>query len=207
MKRLVLLLVGTLLTCWAADAQLLGFGARIGIGTGSYEFNSVPIEGGTLEPVGDRVGGYQAALLLRLSLPTFIFVQPELQFSQRDYVFGIKYPSQPKEYRNIRAYRMDIPLLLGFKFGSVRIFGGPVWRVGSHQYAHGESKIPLEVTFNDNDIAAVGGASVEFDGVFMEIRYTGYLEKTTSVVKVARERKEVAVTHDGTVQINFGILF
>ena len=207
MKRLVLLLVGTLLTCWVADAQLLRMGARIGIGTGSYEFDSVPIEGGSIEPVGDRVGGYQAAIFFRLSIPTFIFIQPELQFSQRDYAFGIKYPSKPQEFRNIRTYRMDIPLLLGFKLGSVRIFGGPVWRIGSHQYAYGDSNIPLEVAFNDNDIAAVGGAGVEFDGVFIELRYTGYLEKTTSQMRVAGERKEVAVNHDGTVQINFGILF
>lgn len=207
MKRLVLLLVGTLLTCWAAEAQLLKMGARIGIGTGSYEFDSIPIEGGSLEPVGDRVGGYQAAIFFRLSIPTFIYIQPELQLSQRDYAFGIKYPSKPKEFRNIRTYRMDVPLLLGFKFGSVRIFGGPVWRIGSHQYAHGNSKVPLEVTFNDNDIATVGGAAVEFDGVFIEMRYTGYLEKTTSQVRVAGERKEVAVSHDGTVQVNFGILF
>ena len=207
MKRLVLLLVGTLLTCWAADAQLLGFGARIGIGTGSYEFNSVPIEGGTLEPVGDRVGGYQAALFMRLSIPTFIFIQPELQFSQRDYAFGIKYPAQPKEFKELRTYRLDVPLLVGFKFGSVRIFGGPVWRIASRQHIRGGGDVPFEVSFNDNDIAAVGGAAVEFDGIFVEVRYTGYLEQTTSEVRIAKELKTVDVTHDGTVQINFGLFF
>lgn len=206
MKRIVLLLVGSLLTCWAAEAQLLGFGARLGIGTGSYEFDSIPIEGGTLESVGDRVGGYQAAIFMRLSIPTFIFIQPELQLSQRDYAFGIKYPAEAKKYENVRTYRLDVPLLLGFKFGAVRIFGGPVWRLGARQYARG-GDIPLDVTFNDNDIATVGGAAVEFDGVFMELRYTGYLEETSSQVRVAGERKRVAVKHDGTVQVNFGILF
>ena len=73
MKRIVLLLVGTLLTTWATDAQLLRFGARVGIGTGSYEFDSVMIEGGTLEPAGDRVSGYQAGLFMRLSLPTLLY--------------------------------------------------------------------------------------------------------------------------------------
>lgn len=207
MKRIVLLLVGTLLTCWATDAQLLGFGARLGIGTGSYEFESIPIEGGSLEPVGDRVGGYQAAVFMRLSIPTFIFIQPELQLSQRDYAFGVKYPSEPKEYKNVRAYRVDVPLLVGFKLGSLRIFGGPVWRLGSSQHTRGGGDVPFEVSFNENDIAAVGGAAVEFDGVFIELRYTGYLEQTTSEVRIASQRKRVDVTHDGTVQINFGLFF
>lgn len=206
MKRIFLLLVGTLLTVWAADAQLLGFGARIGIGTGSYEFDSVRIEGGTLESAGDRVGGYQAALFLRLSIPTFIYIQPEVQLSQRDYIFGIKYPSLPKEYKNIRTYRVDVPLLLGFKFGSLRLFGGPVWRIGARQYAQG-GDTPFDITFNDNDIAAVGGVGVEFDGIILEVRYTSYLEQTTSEVVVAAQKEQLKVKHDGTVQINFGIFF
>lgn len=200
-------MVGTLLTCWAADAQLLGFGARIGIGIGSYEFDSISIDGGTLESVDDRVGGYQAALFMRLSIPSFIFIQPELQFSQRDYIFGIKYPSYPKEFQNIKTYRLEVPVLFGVKLGSLRVFGGPVWRIGARQYAKG-GKTPFDITFNNNDIAATGGISVEFDNVVMlELRYTKYLEQTTSEVTMASQHRELKIDHDGTVQINFGVLF
>ena len=207
MKRFFTLLIGVMLTCWAANAQLLGVGARVGIGTGSYDFNTVAINGGTLEPAGDHSGGYQAALILRLSIPTFVFIQPELQLSQRDYSFGIKYPSKAKEFKNLRTYRLDLPLLVGFKFGAVRIFGGPVWRLGSRQQLQGSGTTPFEVTFNDNDIAAMGGASVDFGGIFLDLRYTGYLEKTSSTAKVAGEKRQIAVDHDGTVQINFGLMF
>lgn len=179
----------------------------MGIGTGSYDFDSVPIEGGTLEPAGDRVSGYQAALFLRLSIPTFIYLQPEIEVSQRDYIFGVKYPSEPKEFKAIRTYRLDVPVILGFKLGSVRLFGGPVWRIASKQYSKGGGPTPLGIRFNDNDIAAMGGLGVEFDGVFFELRYTSYLESTSSEIKVAAETKHVDVTHDGTVQINFGVFF
>ncbi len=203
----MLLLVGTLLTCWVADAQLLRFGARIGIGTGSYEFDSISIEGGSLEPAGDRVSGYQAALFMRLSIPTFIYIQPELQFSQRDYIFGIKYPSYPKEFQNIKTYRLEVPVLLGIKLGNLRLFGGPVWRIGERQYAKG-GKTPFDITFNNNDIAATGGISVEFDNVVMlELRYTRYLEQTTSEVMVASQHRELKIDRDDTIQINFGVLF
>ncbi len=206
MKRILLLLVGTLLTVWVADAQLLKFGARVGIGTGTYDFDSVSIDGGSLESVGDRVGGYQAALFMRLSIPTFIYIQPELQLSQRDYIFGIKYPSTSKEFKTVKTYRLDVPLLLGIKLGSLRLFGGPVWRIGARQYTQGGST-PFEVSFNNNDIAAMGGIGVEFDGVILEVRYASYLEQTSSEVLVASERRELKIDHDGTVQINFGFLF
>lgn len=207
MKRLIFLLVGVLLCAWSAEGQLLRMGARIGIGTGAYDFESLSIDGGTLEPAGDRVGGYQAALMLRLSIPTFIYIQPELQFSQRDYIFGLKFPSEPKEYKTLRTYRLDVPVLVGFKFGSVRLFGGPVWRIGSKEYVRGVGDTPFEVIFNNNDIAATAGVGVEFDGLLVEVRYTGYLDQTSSMVKVASSRHKVGVTHDGTVQINFGLLF
>lgn len=207
MKRITLLLTCFLLVPWVADAQLLGLGVRLGIGTGNYEFDSVPIEGGTLEPAGNRVSGYQAAVFLRLSIPTFIYLQPELQLSQRDYIFGIKYPKTTKEFKDIRTYRLDVPLLLGFKLGNVRLFGGPVWRIGSKQYSKGSGPTPLRVNFDDNSVAAMGGIGVEFDGIFFEVRYTGYMEQTTAQLKVAEQRKTVDVTHDSTVQINFGLFF
>lgn len=207
MKRFLLLGIVTLLTLWRADAQLLGVGARLGLGTGTYEFNSINLDGATLEPAGDRVGGYQAALFVRLSIPTFIYIQPELQLSQRDYVFGIKYPSTAKEFKTLRTYRLDVPMILGFKFGNMRLFGGPVWRIGSKQYTRGSGKTPFDVVFNNNDIAAMGGLGLEFDGIFMEVRYTSYLEQTKSEVKVADAKRQVEVTHDGTVQINFGLFF
>lgn len=207
MKRIILLLVGTLLISWAGSAQLLSAGARIGIGTGSYEFDSVSIDGGTLEPAGDRVGGYQAAFFLRLQIPAFIYLQPELQLSQRDYVFGLKYPSEPKEYKTLRTYRLDVPVLVGVKFGNVRLFGGPVWRIGAEQHNKGGGATPFDVIFNNNDIAAMGGVGLEFDGVFVEVRYAGYLEKTSSRVKVGERSSKVEINHDATVQINFGLFF
>lgn len=207
MKRIIFLLVGTLLVAWSASAQLLGFGARIGIGTGNYNFNSVAISGGTLEPAGNRVSGYQAALFMRLSIPKFIYIQPEVQLAQRDYVLGFKHPTQPKEFKTVRTHRVDIPVLVGIKLGSVRLFGGPVWRIDSQQQIEGGSTTPFDIIFNDNDIAAMGGVGIEFDGVVIEVRYSGYLKQTKAEMKVASERREVDITQDNTVQINFGLFF
>lgn len=81
-----------------------------------------------------------------------------------------------------------------------------MWRIGSKEYVRG-GDTPFEVIFNNNDIAATAGVGVEFDGLIVEVRYTGYLDQTSSMVKVASERQKVEVARDGTVQINFGLLF
>lgn len=207
MKRITLLMATLLALVGSANAQILGFGARVGIGTGSYHFNSVPITGGTLEPTSDRVSGYQAAIFMRLTIPRFIYIQPELQLSQRDYVMGIKYPAEPKKYKTVRTHRVDVPLLVGIKLGSVRLFGGPVWRIDSRQSIDGGGETTFNVVFNDNDIAAMGGLGVEFDGVLLELRYTSYLKQTSTEMIVAQERKEVDILKDHTIQINFGFFF
>lgn len=207
MKRLSLLLATTILLVWSSNAQILGFGARVGIGTGTYDFHSVPITGGTLEPTGERVSGYQAALFMRLSIPRFIYLQPELQLSKRDYVVGIKYPSEPKMYKTVSAHRIEVPLLLGIKLGSVRLFGGPVWRIGSREQVMGGGDTSFDIIFDDNDVAAVGGVGVEFDGVFFELRYSSYMKKTTSEMVVAHKKHEVDILKDHLVQINFGLFF
>lgn len=207
MKRIHLILAATLLIAGTANAQILDFGARVGIGTGTYDFHSTPIQGGTLEPAGERVCGYQGALFMRLSIPHFIYIQPEIQLAQRDYIIGIKHTSLPKEYKTIHTYRVDFPLLMGIKLGAVRVFGGPVWRIDSQQQVKGGGTTPFNIIFNNNDIAAMGGIGVEFNGILFEVRYSGYLKQTSSEIRVAKENKKVDIVEDNTVQINFGIFF
>ena len=48
MKRIVALGVGLLLALWAADAQLLKFGARVGLNTGVYDFEDVHFADGVM---------------------------------------------------------------------------------------------------------------------------------------------------------------
>lgn len=78
MKRFIVIWLATMLACWAADAQVLRFGARVGLNTGAFTFDQVTIDRHTIAPTVDRSSGYQVGLLMRLSIPKFIFVQPEL---------------------------------------------------------------------------------------------------------------------------------
>lgn len=207
MKRFILLWLATLLALVAAEAQVLRFGARVGLNTGAYTFDQITIDRHTIAPAIDRSGGYQVGLMMRLSVPKFVFVQPELDLVVRDYAFALHKPSRVAEHKNIRTLRLELPVMLGFKIGAARFFGGPVWRIDSHQYYKGEGPTPFEVRFNDNDIAGMAGASIDLDGLFVEVRYMQYLKEITSEITLSGQSADLVVQDDNLFQISFGVMF
>lgn len=207
MKRLIITGLALLLAHWAADAQVLKFGARVGLNTGVYDFEQVPIEGGSIVPVSDRCGGYQVGALMRFSIPHFIYIQPELDVLLRDLSFGIRQEGQPMEYKNIRVVRLEMPVMVGFNILAAHFFAGPVWHINTRQYNRGAGKTPFELRFDDNDVAAMVGAAIDFEGIFMEVRYMRYLRQTDVEMRIRSESEKVDISHDDMLQISFGVLF
>lgn len=207
MKRLILTGLGLLLALWVADAQVIKFGARLGLNTGVYDFEQVPIEGGYVVPVADRSGGYQAGILLRFSIPRFVYIQPELDLLLRDLSFGIRREGEPMEYKNLRVVRLELPVMVGFNIFSAHFFAGPVWHLSTKQQLRGAGTTPFELGFEDNDVAAMVGAAIDFDGIFMDVRYMRYLHQTEVDMRVAGDGTVVNVSNDDMLQISFGVLF
>lgn len=213
MKRILLLVA--LVGLWStthntkALAQPLRFGVRAGLNTGIYSFDDVKLPTGTIKSVADRSNGYQVGALMRISLPLFIYVQTEMDLVVRDYDFAIQSAgSSPTSYKSVRTTRLDVPLLVGFKVLGARFFCGPVWRIYSHQHnRQGSSHEPLEVVFDDNSLSAAIGAAIDFNRLFVEIRYQGYLKQTHSRVKLAGTKGELDVDHDQLLQLSFGVMF
>ena len=207
MKRLILAGLGLLLAHWVAEAQVLKFGARVGLNTGVYDFEQVYTEAGTVVPVADRCGGYQLGAMMRLSIPHFLYIQPELDVLTRDLAFGVKQEGEPMQYKNIRVVRLELPVMVGFNIAAAHFFAGPVWHISTRQHSRGSSSTPLELRFDDNDVAAMAGAAIDFDGIFMEVRYMRYLRQTDVEMRVSTQRTMVDVAHDDMLQISFGVLF
>ena len=207
MKRILLIWLATMLACWASDAQLLRFGARVGLNTGAYDFDEVRIGSYTIAPASDRSAGYQVGVLMRLSVPHFIYVQPELDLTLRDYCFALHRPSRAAEYKNLRTARIELPVMVGFKIGPARIFGGPLWRIDAHQFYKGDGEVPIEIRFNDNDIAGMAGAAFDIEGLFVEMRYVRYLKQTHSEVLLNDQTARLVVNNDNLLQISFGVMF
>lgn len=192
-----------------AQAQPLSFGIRAGLNTGVYNFDDVRLATGTIASVADRSNGYQAGVIMRISLPVFLYVQTELDVAMRDYDFAIKPLGEGKTtYKSVRTTRIEVPLLVGFRVAGARFFCGPVWHIHSQQRSgQGTSYDLLEVTFDENNLAATIGAAIDFNRLFVEIRYQGYLKQTHSRVKLAGTKGSINVEHDQLLQLSFGMMF
>lgn len=203
----VLLLWGP--TTTRVAAQPLAFGMRVGLNTSTYGFDTVYLPEGSVEATTDRSGGFQAGLFARLSIPFFIYFQPEINLVMRDYGFGIRgADGGVLDYNSLRTLRFEVPVLVGVKVVGARFFGGPVWRVHSSQQLRSRSSGErLEVRFDDNDIATTLGAAIEFGELFVEMRYLFYLGQTTSRVSYAGSEGDLEVNHDDLLQISFGLFF
>ena len=111
------------------------------------------------------------------------------------------------QYKNIRVVRLELPVMVGFNIAAAHFFAGPVWHLNTRQHSRGSSSTPLELRFDDNDVAAMAGAAIDFDGIFMEVRYMRYLRQTDVEMRVSTQRAMVDVAHDDMLQISFGVLF
>lgn len=207
MKRLILMGCTLILALGVAEAQILKFGARAGLNTGVYNFDKTQFDGGYVVPAADRSGGYVVGIFTRLQIPHFIYFQPELDMLVRDVSLGIKLDDEPMEYKNIRTMRIELPVMVGFNIAAAHFFAGPVWRISTNQHYRGAGSTPFEIKFNDNDVAAMAGAAIDFEGVFMEVRYMRYLHKTEGKMKIAGQSTNVEVSNDDMLQISFGVVF
>lgn len=207
MKRIIIICLAIMLSGWAAEARIIQFGARVGLNTGAYSFDKITIDKYTIAPAIDRNGGYQVGLIMRLSIPSFVYIQPELDLVMRDYSFALHSPSRVAEYKNLQTTRLELPIMMGIKIGAARFFGGPVWRLDSRQHYKGSGETPFRIRFNDNDIAAMAGVAIDLEGLFVEVRYMQYLKETASEITLNSYTRTLTVQNDNLFQISFGVMF
>jgi len=101
------------------------FGIKAGAATTSVpEYN---LTGGTsynIEALKDAAWGFHAGVFLRLTL-LGIYLQPEVVFATNTYEYNVTVATAPAVLKKQTFNRLDVPVLLGFKLGPLRINAGP----------------------------------------------------------------------------------
>ena len=199
MKRLILLalLVGAF---GLQSYSQLQFGAKAGLMTASSnldknitdfspdsDYEEIKME------AQDAKAGFQAGFFGRLSI-LGIYVQPELMFSSTN--SRVKVTKQygtatqdTKEFVKTQSFnKVDIPLLVGGKFGPLRIQGGPV---GSFMLSE---KSAIEAAFDEETVNEkfnsatwgyqIGVGADFFNFLTFDFKYEGSLSKLGDNVKI-----------------------
>lgn len=204
MKHFFLLLLALALA-GAASAQRLQLGVRGGINTVDQRFDPVEIDGTRITAGGCRVG-YDVGFALRLNFTRHFHLQAEANYVFANY--GYQLSGKYTRSAQLRNERLEFPVELGIHIGKVvRLFGGAVFRAAESQ--HSTAGHIFRASFNDRDIAIIGGIGLDIGKFFLDFRVSGYPDahswNTFTVANSAPRRIRVGrtLTYGGSIGFFF----
>jgi len=181
MKKKFLLLLFTIGLLQVTVAQVR-FGIRGGINDIREDASPLTI----INQIGEEVAevglnntklGLVGGLILQAQFGIFV-VQPELLLSSNTYeyqVVDLSSPNLESELAEERFRYFDIPLLLGFKFGPLRLQAGPE----AHIYVSSTSDL-IDLDFyresiDDFTFGWLGNVGLDIWNLMIDLRYEGNL--------------------------------
>lgn len=204
MKKLFVVLLGLALGAGTVSAQVLKVGIKGGVNTTSYSFKSVTLGDMRVSPGSSSGVGYHLGLAVRLSIPKFLQIQPELLYSTRDYRYAIDSPGTLSRAR-FSAKRLELPVMVGFNIRAFRLYAGPVFQLtASVRESNAQG---LEVDYHNSDIAIHAGVGVDIRKFFIDARYTTFTGNRYNQFTGQGVSKRVKITTDDQWYVSAGFFF
>jgi len=122
MKKLLFIVLATFIAIPAFSQ--IKFGLKVGIGTTTVPTYNVSSGTNTIDALKTASYGYYGGIFLRLSL-LGIYLQPEAVLASNTYDYNVTQGSNPTALMKQTFNRLDVPVLLGIKFGPIRLNAGP----------------------------------------------------------------------------------
>lgn len=178
MKKLI---VGfSLLTCFLtfqANAQIR-FGLMAGLSSSQLNRETAQANGVSVA-IQDANYGYHFGLFGRAKLTKHWYLQPEVAFNSSSVDFKVSDFSEnvmdkvlTEKYRNL-----DIPLMLGYKLGPLRLEAGPT----GHVYMASKTELDeiggYEHKFNDFNLGYQAGFGLDIWKLMISLRHEGNFQK------------------------------
>lgn len=195
MKRIFFITTLLVLSAFFAQAQFLTFGVKAGLNSTSLKFDEFNVNVKEFSDIKikphETKFGYHFGVLARVKVLA-VFIQPELLFSSVSSTINIKSSlnDNVNEIAKVKFNRIDIPILVGMKFGPARVGLGPVatFNVSSGTDAKNKfADIIKDYTKVSNTATFGGQVGVGLDilkKITLDVRYEFGLSKLTKGVKI-----------------------
>lgn len=176
--------------------------AQISLGLrGGLNFTKLPSETFTVGPaqittLPDSYTGFHIGLMGQIKLPGF-FIQPELLYLATGNEF--KYESETAEndiFFTQRFHRIDVPVLLGWRTGPLRVGAGPV----ASAVINSSSNLTESDMYTDNpdfreryNSATWGyqlGVGLDLGNIALDLKYEGSLSRFNDGITIGESRYE-----------------
>ena len=166
---------------FSMQAQTFKFGIKGGISTPDVNPNDInPLKITNIRDslslkLTDANYGWHLGAFARVGLGNF-FIQPEVLFNSSGANYNVKSlrlgliidSLRSESYRNI-----DVPLMVGFKFGTLRLNAGPVGHVFLSSTSDLTNIAGLTTTYNKLEWGYQAGLGLDFGGLGLDLRYEG----------------------------------
>ncbi len=191
MKKVFLLLIAISLFA-AANAQIK-FGVKGGISSSTIKMDDIitvtqGVDEYSLEGIKSGTVGFHAGLMTQV---TFfgVFIQPELYFSSTGGDVEVtNLITQDVNIRKMEFKKLDIPVLVGFKFGPARVNAGPVASIIIDSKADLIDEAGYEEKFKGASFGYQAGVGLDLlKTISLDIRYEGNLSKLGDGVNIEGE--------------------
>ncbi len=215
MKRLILLLMGFSLVTMTYGQ--IDFGLKGGINTGWIRMDDLikvqdGVEEYSLEGVSNLSVGFHGGLMLRITLFK-AYLQPEVYFSStkgevtvKD-IYGFN-PDRTEWVEQLEFGRIDIPVMIGYKVGPLRLNLGPVASILISEKAELLDFEGYKEKYKTATIGFQAGAGVDvFKKITLDVRYEGNLSKLGDSIDIGTGDPINLDTRASQLVISLGVLF
>ncbi len=221
--RHLFLIISFLAFAQIAQAQLLKFGLRAGVSstdlsaddlliTNADAFQDLKIK------AGDARVGIHGGIFARINIPVLpIYIQPELLFSsvggEYQVTSVVNDVDAQTSVKDVKFSRLDIPALLGTKFGPLRLNAGPIFTfILNEDNGFADAVREASQITNaeqDNKGATVGyqaGVGLDLWKLALDVKYEGNLSKLGDGVTVGGNQYNFD-TRNSQVVFSLGYFF
>ena len=188
MKKVFLLLI--VISLFATANAQIKFGVKGGISSSTIKMDDIVtvvqgFEEYSLEGLKNTYVGFHAGFMTRV---TFfgVFIQPELYFSSTGGEVEVTYIlPNVTSIKTMEFKKLDIPVLVGIKFGPARINAGPVASIIIDSKADLIETAGYEEKFKGASFGYQAGVGLDLlKTISLDIRYEGNLSKLGDGVNI-----------------------
>jgi len=122
MKKIIIVLLAAFITI-PAMPQFLKFGLKAGAQSTDLPVYDINSTSSAIEAAENASWGFHAGAFLRIKLLA-IYLQPEVVFAQNTFEYNVT-ENAVTTLKEQKFSNLNIPLLVGFKLGPVRLNAGP----------------------------------------------------------------------------------
>jgi hypothetical protein len=206
MKKLFVILLAAFIT-FPAFSQIK-FGIKGGVSTTNLKMDDFKLNSDTtINAIKGANYGFHAGAFVRFSLMG-VYIQPELLFTSRTDEYKLEDLDNPASIVKQQFNQLDLPIMLGFKAGPVRINAGPSARLLINSPKDLIDDPDYKTMYKSLTFGYQAGLGIDIiKRITIDLRYEGSLQKYQTKIENAVGERFKLDDRPNAFLLSVGIIF